>query len=144
MAAGPRQCSYSQIRVPQELLLHFTGSHSRLLQPGRPDPRIYNPQDQGDPVMSPGTGFPFRRLLRLAALRWRYSIPPPYGMSPIIMPTAGTTQKTAFSCSGGVFTAPLHNSGHGKNHLENTVLLLSGACMSRALPSKHPFHRVIA
>jgi hypothetical protein len=26
--------------------------------------------------------FPFRRLLRLAGLRWRYSIPPPHGSSP--------------------------------------------------------------
>jgi hypothetical protein len=26
-----------------------------------------------------GTGFPFRLLLRLAGLRWKYSIPPPYG-----------------------------------------------------------------
>jgi hypothetical protein len=28
----------------------------------------------------PGTGFPFRSLLRLAGLRWRYSNPPPHGM----------------------------------------------------------------
>jgi hypothetical protein len=28
----------------------------------------------------PGTGFPFRRLLRLAGLRWRYSNPPPLGV----------------------------------------------------------------
>jgi hypothetical protein len=27
----------------------------------------------------PGTGFPFRRLLQLAGLRWRYSNPPPQG-----------------------------------------------------------------
>jgi hypothetical protein len=26
----------------------------------------------------PGTGFPIRRLLRLAELRWRYSYPPPH------------------------------------------------------------------
>jgi hypothetical protein len=28
-------------------------------------------------IYSPGTGFPFRRLLRLVGLRWRYSDPPP-------------------------------------------------------------------
>jgi hypothetical protein len=28
--------------------------------------------------MPPGTGFPFRRFLRLAELRWRYSNPPPH------------------------------------------------------------------
>jgi hypothetical protein len=51
----------------------------RLPQPGGPGPRIYNPLEQGGPDIPPGTGFPFRRLLRLAVLRWRYSITPPHG-----------------------------------------------------------------
>jgi hypothetical protein len=34
----------------------------RLPQPGGPVPRIYIPQEQGDPDIPPGTGFPFRRL----------------------------------------------------------------------------------
>jgi hypothetical protein len=46
-------------------------------QPGGAGPRIYVPQWQGDPAIPPGTGFPFRRLVRLARLRWRYSKPPP-------------------------------------------------------------------
>jgi hypothetical protein len=41
---------------------------------------FYILQEQGDPVIPPGTGFPFRRLLRLAGLGWRYSNPPPYGV----------------------------------------------------------------
>jgi hypothetical protein len=36
-----------------------------------------HPQEQGGPVIPPGNGFPFRRLLRLAGLRWRYLNPPP-------------------------------------------------------------------
>jgi hypothetical protein len=44
--------------------------------------RIYIPQEQGGPVVTPGTGFPFRRLLRLAGLRWEYSTPPPHGIVP--------------------------------------------------------------
>jgi hypothetical protein len=40
---------------------------------------IYVPQWQGGPVIPAGTRFPFRRLLRLARLRWRCSNPPPYG-----------------------------------------------------------------
>jgi hypothetical protein len=52
----------------------------RLSQPGGPGPCIYIPQEQGGPVIPPGTGFPFRRLLRLAGTRWRYSIPPPHGL----------------------------------------------------------------
>jgi hypothetical protein len=37
----------------------------------KPGPRIYIPHEQGGSVITPGTGFPFRRLLRLARLRWR-------------------------------------------------------------------------
>jgi hypothetical protein len=48
-------------------------------QPGGPSPCIYVPQWQGDPVVPPGTGLPFRRLLRLAGLRRGYSNPPPPG-----------------------------------------------------------------
>jgi hypothetical protein len=39
-------------------------------------PYLYS-QEQGGPVTPPDTGFPFRRLLRLAALRWKYLTPPP-------------------------------------------------------------------
>jgi hypothetical protein len=53
---------------------------SRLPQPGEPVPRIYIPQEQGGPDIPPGTGFPFRRPLLSAGLRWRYSIPPPHGI----------------------------------------------------------------
>jgi hypothetical protein len=48
----------------------------QLVEPG---PRIYIPQEQGGPDIPPDTGFPFRRLLRLKGLRWRYSVPPPHG-----------------------------------------------------------------
>jgi hypothetical protein len=51
-------------------------------QPGGPGPLIYIPQEQGGPVILPGTGFPFRRLLRLAGLRWR------------ILVSSRTAQKT--------------------------------------------------
>jgi hypothetical protein len=47
-------------------------------KPGGSGPRIYIPQEQGSSVIPTGTGFPFRRLLRLAGLRWRYSNPPPH------------------------------------------------------------------
>jgi hypothetical protein len=54
IAAGPRQHSHSWVRVPLDSWLYFTVSDIR--------------------------DFPFRRLLRLAGLRWRYSTPPPYGV----------------------------------------------------------------
>jgi hypothetical protein len=53
----------------------------RLPQPGGPGPRIYIPQEQGGPDIPLDTGFPFRRLLRLAGMRWRYFIPPPHGIT---------------------------------------------------------------
>jgi hypothetical protein len=51
---------------------HILLSNSRLPQLGGPGPCIYIPQDQGGPVILPGTGFPFRRLLRLVGLQWMY------------------------------------------------------------------------
>jgi hypothetical protein len=47
-----------------------------ILQPKCPGSRIYIPQEEGGPVISPGIGFPLRRLLRLAGIRWTYSNPP--------------------------------------------------------------------
>jgi hypothetical protein len=58
---------------------HILLSHFRLPQPGGPGSRIYIPREQGVPVIPPGTGFPFRRLLRVAGLQWRNSNPPPHG-----------------------------------------------------------------
>jgi hypothetical protein len=79
VAAGPRQRSHSRVRVLRDSQPYFAVSDSRLRQSGGPGPRIYIPQEQGGPVMSPGTGFPLRRLVRLARRRWRYSNPPPHG-----------------------------------------------------------------
>jgi hypothetical protein len=58
---------------------HILLSHLRLSQPGEPGPRIYIPQEHGGPVIPPGTGFPFRRFLRLAGPRQRYSNSLPHG-----------------------------------------------------------------
>jgi hypothetical protein len=77
-AAGPRQRSHSQVRVPRDSV-----SDSRPPQHGGPGLRIYIPPEQDGPVIAPGAGFPFRRLLRLAGQRWRYSTPPPHGRRPM-------------------------------------------------------------
>jgi hypothetical protein len=81
IAAGPRQRSHSQVRVPRDSYPPFTVSDSRLPQFRGPGLRIYISQEQAGPVIPPGTGFPFRRLLRLAGLRWMHSTPPPHGNS---------------------------------------------------------------
>jgi hypothetical protein len=75
-AAGPRQPSHFLLRVPRDSLRYFTVSDSRLPQPGGPGFRIYIPLEQGVPVVPPGNGFLFRRLLRLARPRWKHSNPP--------------------------------------------------------------------
>jgi hypothetical protein len=41
-----------------------------------------NLEGQVPVFIPPGTGFPFRHLLRLAGLQWRYSNPPPRGVPP--------------------------------------------------------------
>jgi hypothetical protein len=56
---------------------HTLLSHLWPSQPGGPGSLIYIPQEQDGPVTPPSFGFPLRRLLRLAGLRWRYSNPPP-------------------------------------------------------------------
>jgi hypothetical protein len=55
---------------------HILLSQIRLPQRGGPGSHIYIPQEQGGPVISAGTGFPFLPLLRLAGLWWRYLNPP--------------------------------------------------------------------
>jgi hypothetical protein len=56
-------------------------------------------------LLSQIPGYTFRRLLRLAGLRWRYSIAPPHGITPshlswpgvlVVYPMGGPPQKTPF------------------------------------------------
>jgi hypothetical protein len=82
IVAGPRHRSHSRV------------SDSRLPQLGGPDPRIYIPQEQGGPVISPSTVSPFCPFLRLTGLRWRYSNPPSHG-SPHYIAPAWNAQKTS-------------------------------------------------
>jgi hypothetical protein len=81
IAAGSRQRSHSWVQVPRDSWPYFTVSDWRLPKPGALGPRIYISQEQGDPVLHPGTGFPFRRLLWLGILRPTYD------------PSAGTNRK---------------------------------------------------
>jgi hypothetical protein len=143
IAAGPRQRSHSQVRVTRDSWPYFAVSDSRLPQPGGPGPRIYILQEHGGPVIPPGTGFPFRRLLRLAGLQWRYSNQPPRG--PLhsfhymlsIWYSTNRVEDTASSSSfivlivffaANVFTEPLpSNMVKGVTHRqqgEPTILIL--------------------
>jgi hypothetical protein len=64
-----------------------TQDHILLPKLAGPGPRIYIPQEQGSPVIPPGTGFHLRCLLRLAGLRWKYSNPPPHGSVCLVLRT---------------------------------------------------------
>jgi hypothetical protein len=52
------------------------GTHDHILLSQIPGPPIYMRQETCGPVIPPGTGFSFRRLLRLAGLRWRHTNQP--------------------------------------------------------------------
>jgi hypothetical protein len=101
-------------------------------QPGRPGPRIYIPHEKGGPVIPPGTGFPFRCLLRLAGLWWRYSNPPPRGdthssllrilpESRYIASTPMAQETSFYFCY--VFTESLHSNGRDADRREFIVVL---------------------
>jgi hypothetical protein len=60
IAAGPHQRSHSRVRVLWDSWPYFTVSDSRFPQPGGAGPHIYIPQEQGGPVIPPGTRLPFR------------------------------------------------------------------------------------
>jgi hypothetical protein len=103
IAAGPRQRSHSWIWIPLDSWPCLIVSDLKLRQPGGPGPRVYINQAQGGPLILPGTGFPFRRLLWLAEIRWRYSIQPSHRIAFLITITipryivpARMAQKTFF------------------------------------------------
>jgi hypothetical protein len=103
---------------------------------------FYMASETGCPVINPGSGFHFRRLLGLAGLRWMYWNPPPNGKTASASlgsslyslkedPTENTPVSIitllllAFRFRGNVFTEPMLRKG-----LHNPVVLLL-----RALPS---------
>jgi hypothetical protein len=51
---------------------HILLSHFRLPQPGRPDSRIYIPQEQGGPVIPPGTGLRVCIYIYICIYRYMY------------------------------------------------------------------------
>jgi hypothetical protein len=99
---------------------------SRLSQPGGPGACIYFSQEQDLSVIPPGTGFPFRRLLRLAELRWGYL----QSQRPCLQvsSSARKAQKTQPLYCRGVFTATVaHQLSRRGPHREHRTSVSS--CM---------------
>jgi hypothetical protein len=98
-------------------------------------------------LMSPIPDFPFRHLLRLTGLRWRYSRPPPHGTELPTLNTSFTNMlhgpnikhrfQQCLYCRTGVFTWLLHRNG------SSTVAcapILAGTCFTELLPSNSSLH----
>jgi hypothetical protein len=100
---------------------HILLSHLRLAQPGGPGPRIYILQEQGGPVLPPGTWFPFCRPLRLAGIRWKYSNLPPHGFA-AISKSKSTSRYDWWSVS--IFWFLAHSSSHDQMFVTVWWLLL--------------------
>jgi hypothetical protein len=107
----------------------------------RPKSLYLYPPEQGGPVIPPGTGFPFRRLLRLAG--WRYSTPLPYGavsLSVFLISTShglhGKYRLLVLRIVLGVFTAPLHYNGRGTDNIKQPFYCWGVFTAGMGLPSR--------
>jgi hypothetical protein len=98
---------------------HVLLSRLKIPQPGSPGPHIYILPEQSSPVVPPGTGFPFRRLLGLAGLRLRYS-------TPSRPSTRGRVEELIVLC-------PLTGHIPNRNHSSNDNLLLPSCNVFRAV-----------
>jgi hypothetical protein len=72
IATGPSQ------RSPAGLMATFYCLRFETPATWRARSRYLYPPGTGWPTFTPRYSVPFRRLLRLARLRWRYSTPPPH------------------------------------------------------------------
>jgi hypothetical protein len=98
---------------------------------------FFIPQEQGGPVIPPGTGFHFRRLLLLAGLRWRYLNPPPGGLTDCsnclaYNISAQTAQKMPFFCCCFQLLPCRHACLRSRYSVTAVVFLF----ISRSFPSK--------
>jgi hypothetical protein len=86
-----RQRSHSQVQVPRGSWPHFTVSNLRLPPPGGQGPCIYIPQEQGGPVIPPGTGFSLT-FADIRVLHFILTLQPPCPHVTWIRPCEGSTR----------------------------------------------------
>jgi hypothetical protein len=95
------------------------GTHDHILLSQIRDSPNLKGQEQGGLVIPPGTGFPFRRLLRLVGLRWSIVFN--------VTPRRGPRRKQLL-----LFTAPLY--GNGSYSVVTCVFVAAEICLpSRCL-----------
>jgi hypothetical protein len=77
-------------------------------------------------LLSQVRDFPFRRLLRLVGLRWRYSTPPPHGILPLSLVLVLCYDRRWLSVAG-----------IGNTSLKSSLFRICGNCLPKhALPWK--------
>jgi hypothetical protein len=106
ITAGSRQRSHSLVIVQRDSWPYFTVSDSRLPQTGGPGPHIYIPQEQGVPVLPPGTG-----------LLTDYS---PFKLSPLYSRGKYHAAQKTRHVSEYMSIGPLSSTGNGADYIENT------------------------
>jgi hypothetical protein len=84
IAAGPRQRSHSQVRVQRNLWPHFISQFRDLPNLEGQVPVFISPRNRVVRLYPQALGSSFRRLLRLAGLRWTNSNLPPHGLTKIL------------------------------------------------------------
>jgi hypothetical protein len=70
--------SFSDPRLDKLMIIFYCLRFGTPLTWRVRSPYLYTPGTEW-PNYTPGSGFPFRHLLRLAGLWWKYSNPPPHG-----------------------------------------------------------------
>jgi hypothetical protein len=118
IAGGPY---HSHVRVPRNSLAYFTVLDARLVQPGWPDPRIYNPPGTGWPSCTPRHWVPFssslttrRAMVELfdpaSTENWITHTWSLFSITALQGPNRKLCVQQYLYCCRGVFTSPLHRN----------------------------------
>jgi hypothetical protein len=110
-ASEPCQSNHSWVEVPHNSRPYFTVSFETHPTWRARSPCLYLP-GTGWPCYTPGHWLPFCRLLRLAELRWRYSIPPPHEARTASLTCPAYNKHQGTDRTFLLFSEPLVSNGY--------------------------------